>query len=110
MVERIDITELSDAFLRCRARGHDWDDFEGEVRSDLFKLAHAVEMVRCTRCKSERFFYLGADMKPFAKYYRKPKGYDTIVGQGTRPNARIEMFRRGLLAKGGLGRRRGRNG
>ena len=112
-IERVDISDLSDAFLKCRARGHDWDDFpDGTVDSVLFRMAYAVEVVRCTRCTSERYFYLDADMIPFGKYYRKPKGYDTIVGQGKRPNVRFEMLSRGLLLRGGAykERRRGNRG
>lgn len=102
MIERVEISELPTNYLLCRARGHDWDDYpDGQVDSELFRLAFAVEAARCTRCTMERYFYFNADMVPFNRYYRKPPKYDTIVGQGKRPNVRFEMLARGLLTRGG---------
>lgn len=108
MVERVEITELSDNYLRCRAWGHAWDDHPtGVVNSELYRLSFAIEVLRCTRCAMERFYYLNADMKPFQRYYRKPPRYDTIVGQGKRPNVRNEMLKRSLLLRAA---KRTRNG
>jgi hypothetical protein len=100
-VERVDIQELTDAYLKCRAYGHDWDDFPAmEVDSFRFTVASYVEGLQCTRCHTERIMYFDHNMHRMGSpYYRKPPRYNTIVGQGTRPNVRFEMLKRGLIVR-----------
>lgn len=82
----------------CRSVGHSWDDNpNGDVNSDLFRIALGVLMLRCIRCTTERFDYIGKDLTVFQRYYRYPPKYQSIPGEGTRPNLRGEMFRRSLL-------------
>jgi hypothetical protein len=38
-------------------------------------------------------------MRVFHRYYRYPRLYNTIVGQGSRPNLRGELIRRSLLIR-----------
>ena len=100
MIERVDITELQDEYVICRTLGHSWDDFpNGEVDSVMFKQSRGVLCLRCTRCFAERYDYINVSMEVFHRYYRYPQRYNTIVGQGKRPNLRGEMFRRSLLVQ-----------
>jgi hypothetical protein len=93
-VERVDIRELEDNYVICRTLGHAWDDFpNGEVRSELFRAARGTLVLRCARCLMERYDYIANDMTVFQRYYRIPRGYNTIVGQGKRPNLRGELLR-----------------
>jgi hypothetical protein len=103
------ITSLQNEFVVCRTLGHSWDDNpNGEVDSDLFKAATGVLLLRCTRCTTERFDYIGNDMQVFQRYYRYPLDYKTIPGEATRPAMRSELFRRSLLIKSARKRRNGR--
>jgi hypothetical protein len=100
VAEYVDITELENSFVICRTIGHAWDNNPtGKVNSQLFKESYGTLCLICTRCTAERFDYLGQDMKVWKRYYRNPKGYNTIKGQGSRPNLRAEMFRRSLLIR-----------
>lgn len=107
-VDRVDIRDLEDAYVICRTLGHAWDDNpNGEVQSDLFRASRGAITLRCTRCTTERFDYIAQDMTVFQRYYRYPSHYNTIRGQGTRPNLRGELFRRSLLIRGAKKRRNG---
>lgn len=105
--ELVEIVHLRDEYVTCRTIGHSWDDNpNGEVNSDFFKLARGLLMLRCTRCQTERFDYIGNNMQIFQRYYRYPPQYRSIPGQGTRPNLRAEMFRRSLLIRSYNGKRK----
>jgi hypothetical protein len=100
MKEFMAITDLQDEYVVCRTVGHAWDDNPGaQLNGDMWKAATAGMALRCTRCFTERFDYIGKDMKVFGRYYRYPEHYTTIPGEGTRPNLRGEMFRRSLLIR-----------
>jgi hypothetical protein len=100
IADLIQITELSDNFVVCRTIGHSWDDNpNAEVNSDLWRQSVGALALRCVRCSTERFDYVGKDMTVFGRYYRYPDRYRTIPGQGTRPNLRGEMLRRSLLIR-----------
>jgi hypothetical protein len=97
--EQMEIHELTDKFLTCRALGHAWDDNPtAEVDGTLFKSSHGALALRCTRCRTERFDYLDNTMQVFQRYYRYPKRYTTIPGY-TRPDVRAEMLSRSLLIR-----------
>lgn len=107
-MERVDIRELDDSYVVCRTLGHAWDNHpNGEVRSDLFRASRGAIVLRCTRCTTERFDYIANDMSVFQRYYRYPPRYQSIPGQGTRPNLRGELLRRSLLIRAAKRRRNG---
>ena len=96
----MDVADLTDAYVICRTLGHSWDDNPtAAVDSDLFRAAHAMLALRCTRCATERFDYIDRAMAVFKRYYRYPARYKTIPGQGTRPNLRAELVSRSLLVR-----------
>jgi hypothetical protein len=104
MPEKLTIQELQDEYLICRALGHSWDDNPtGQLNGSLWRSSVGGLALRCTRCTTERFDYIGADMRVFQRYYRYPAHYTTVPGSGSRPNLRGEMLRRSLLMR----RRRG---
>ena len=106
MTSKITIQELTDEFVICRTIGHSWDkNPNGIVNSAFFRVSSGVLMLRCTRCTTERYDYIGHDNTVFQRYYRYPQHYTTIPGQGTRPNLRGEMVRRSLLIKRYKGRK-----
>lgn len=98
-IVRVSIAELTDEYLKCRHWGHDWDEYPSAVvDSERYRTAFAIEAVRCTRCTMERIKYYDEMLVAIGSpYYRRPPGYDTIVGQGSRPNVRFELFGRGLV-------------
>lgn len=105
-VERVDIVELKDAYIVCRTLGHAWDDNpQGKFNANIAAKSMGVLILRCTRCSTERVDYIGKDMTVETRTYSYPEYYNTIVGQGTRPNLRGEMLRRSLLIRSS-GRRR----
>lgn len=104
----LDLPDLTDAYLTCRTIGHAWDDNPGaEVDSDLFKASTGCLALRCTRCRMERFDYLGNDMGVFQRYYRRPPGYGKLPAEQRKaPALRAEMFSRSLLIRSASTRRR----
>jgi hypothetical protein len=97
--ELMEIHELTDKFLMCRALGHSWDDNPNpEIDSELYHTSRAAAFLRCVRCHTERFDYLDQELKVFYRYYRYPKKYTTIPGY-TRPDVRAEMLSRSLLIR-----------
>jgi hypothetical protein len=104
----IDISELRDEYVVCRAIGHSWDDNPtAEVDGPLFRAATGCLALRCVRCTTERFDYIDSEMQVFQRYYRYPPQYQSIPGQETRPNLRGELLRRSVLIRRyGNGRRR----
>lgn len=101
----MEIHELTDKFLACRGLGHSWDDNpNGEVDSELFRSSIGVLMLRCTRCRTERYDYLDREFQVFKRYYVYPKNYTTIPGY-QRTDVRAEMLSRSLLIRA---RRNGR--
>lgn len=97
--ELLEIHQLTDKFLTCRMLGHAWDDNpNGEVDSQLFKESYAMAMLRCIRCKTERYDYLDNTLQVSYRYYKYPARYTTIPGY-TRPDVRAEMLNRSLLLR-----------
>lgn len=108
-VERVAITELEAEYVLCRTLGHAWDDHpNAKIDLSLYRVSAGVMALRCTRCMTERLDYIGQDMSVAQRYYRYPPRYNTIVGEGTRPNLRGELLRRRLLIR--APKRRARNG
>ena len=101
MTAYMDIGDLQDSYVLCRTLGHAWDDNPGAtVDSDLFAVATGVLALRCTRCSTERFDYLGKGMGLYARYYRYPDKYRGVPGeQRGRPQMRAELVRRSLLVR-----------
>lgn len=99
-MEKMNITDLADQYLLCRTLGHSWDDNPtAEVDSELFKASRGVLCLRCVRCTTERFDYIGNDMLVFQRYYRYPEKYTTIPGMANRPNLREELLSRHLMIR-----------
>ena len=100
MTEQTAIIDLRDEYVLCRTLGHAWDDHPSpEIDSVLWKHAKAALFLRCTRCTTERFDYISNGFDVEHRYYRYPKHYKGVVGEGSRPNLRGEMFRRSLLLR-----------
>lgn len=109
MAELVDIQDLQDAYVICRAIGHAWDDNPtAQVDSDLYRASRGVLALRCTRCTTERFDYVNQLFEVATRYYRYPDQYRSIPGQGSRPNLRGELLRRSLLIRSA--RRNGKRG
>ena len=84
-IEYMQITGLRNEFVLCRTLGHSWDDNpNAEVNSDLYRASTGALFLRCTRCTTERFDYIGSDMQVFQRYYRYPDHYKTVPGEATR--------------------------
>jgi hypothetical protein len=103
MPTRMLIQDLKDEYLVCRSIGHAWDDNPtAVVNSDLFRASLACLALRCSRCTTERFDYIGNDMKVFQRYYRYPVDYTTVIGdpsEAMRPQLRAELVSRSLLVR-----------
>lgn len=98
MPERTSIDELRDEYVICRTLGHSWDDFpNAESNSEWASYATAWLALRCTRCHTERFDYIGKDMEVAYRTYTYPDKYKGIPGEGTRPNLRGELLKRSIL-------------
>lgn len=107
MIERVEISELRSEFLLCRTFGHSWDQIpDAEFNLDWWIISTGVIALRCTRCTCERYDYIGNDMAVAYRHYKYPDRYNTITGEGTRPNMRGEMFRRKLIVQPYTKRRR----
>ena len=101
MTEYTQVDELSDKFLLCRTLGHSWDDNpHGAYDSEWRNYSVGVFALRCVRCRTERYDYIGKDMTVAYRDYKYPKGYTTVPGEATRPVLRAEMFSRSLLVQG----------
>jgi hypothetical protein len=108
-MEHVDIQDLNDNYLLCRALGHSWeDDPTAQVDSDLYRASRGVIAIHCTRCQTQRFDYINHLFEVANRYYRYPDHYRSIPGQGTRPNLRGEMLRRSLLIRSARQRRNGK--
>lgn len=100
MVERVDIQELKDSYVICRALGHSWEDNPtGQISPTRALGCVGVILLRCTRCTTERNDYIGSDLRVADREYVYPPLYTSIPGQGTRPNLRGELLRRSLLIR-----------
>ena len=99
-VERTTITELLDSYVICRTLGHAWDVIpNAQFSLDLFRTSSGAMALRCIRCFTERYDYIGKDMEIAYRTYKYPEHYKGIVGEGNRPNLRSELFRRSLLVQ-----------
>jgi hypothetical protein len=97
-LQYVEVNELTDEFLLCRTLGHAWDNFPaGELNVEMLRTSAGAAALRCTRCHTERYDYLGKDLKIASRRYIYPVRYTTIPGAGTRPVLRGEMLRRSLL-------------
>lgn len=103
MAVRMQVQDLRDEYVMCRSIGHSWDENPtAEVNSDLFRAAQACLALRCTRCTTDRFDYIGKDMQVFKRYYRYPPEYATVTSikdRKTRPRMRAELIKRSLLVR-----------
>lgn len=109
MTNHTSITDLEDSYVVCRTLGHSWDEnLTAELDGQLWKASTAGMALRCTRCFTERFDYIGNDLQVFQRYYRYPERYKTIPGTTTRPLLRGELLRRSLILRRANGKRRGR--
>lgn len=99
-MEKISIDELQNEYLLCRTLGHSWDDNPtAEIDGEWYRSSVGCLALRCVRCGTERYDYIGKDMQVAYRYYRYPVRYTTIPGQGTRPRLRGEMLKRSLLIR-----------
>ena len=106
-LERVTIEELRNEYVVCRTVGHAWDELlDAEFSRALFRSSTGAMALRCGRCLTERYDYIGSDMQVVSRQYRYPRHYNTIPGQGTRPNLRGELFRRSLLVQSYRARKR----
>jgi hypothetical protein len=98
-IERVRPDELADQFVLCRTLGHAWDELpNAEFSAALWRTSAGALALRCARCYTERFDYIGKDMAVASRRYVYPKGYQGVEGEGRgRPNLRGELFRRSLL-------------
>jgi hypothetical protein len=106
---QVRIDELLDEYVLCRTLGHSWDELpDPEFSTSLYRSSTGALALRCTRCRAERYDYIANDMTVASRQYRYPPQYNTIPGQGSRPNLRGEMFRRSLLVHRYRQRRNGK--
>ena len=113
----VQIEDLLDNYVMCRALGHSWDEHPTPQFNDaFFQLSYGAAALRCVRCTTQRTDYIDVEMRVWRRAYVYPPRYKTIPGMGTRPNLRAELVRRGLLIKvyeqpkRGPGRPRKQNG
>ena len=108
MAERVQIADLRDEYVVCRTLGHSWDDNPtAEVDSEWSSFAVGFLALRCTRCTTERLDFIGHDLGVAYRRYRYPTLYQSVPGEGTRPNLRGELLRRSILIHGAAARRNG---
>ena len=107
MTEQVSISDLKDEYVLCRTLGHSWDEMPNpEFSPEQFRTSAGAMALRCVRCTGERYDYIGKDMTVVYRRYIMPPHYNTIAGEGKRPNLRAEMFRRTLMVH----KRKGRSG
>jgi hypothetical protein len=98
--QRTEVADLRDEFVVCRALGHAWDDNpSAAVDGEWLAFSVGVLALRCTRCTTERLDYIGKDLGVAYRRYLYPDHYQSVPGQGTRPNLRGELLRRSLLIR-----------
>jgi hypothetical protein len=72
--EKIDVRDLYDEFLLCRALHHLWDT---NPNFELNTSYNYILPLRCTRCTTERYDILNAVGDLITRYYRYPEKYRT---------------------------------
>jgi hypothetical protein len=107
----VDVHDLTNEFLLCRALGHSWDDNPGaEIpQTPLVAASTGILALRCTRCRTERWDFLNVEMEVFSRRYLYPATYRRLPAeQRGRPALRSEMLGRSLLIRNAQtnGRRR----
>lgn len=93
--------DLADEYLKCRVLNHEWDaNPEPNYSPALWASSAGALAIRCERCKTERYDYIGKDMGLAARRYKYPKGYARLSRiDGARPVLRRELFRRSLVVQ-----------
>jgi hypothetical protein len=108
-LDRVEIQELLDEYVVCRTLGHAWDELpDADFSPELFRTSAGALALRCQRCHTLRYDYIGKAMDVVSRRYVYPNRYTTIPGEGTRPNLRGELFRRSLLIHRYRDRRNGK--
>jgi hypothetical protein len=95
-MERVSIRELKNEYVICRTLGHAWDEFHS-IDPILMPYAFAYISLRCTRCQAERHDGIDKQFQVASRTYKYPPHYQSIPGEGTRPNLRAELLNRSLL-------------
>lgn len=84
------LDELEEAFLRCRAYGHSWDEYSPNDRRSIFR--DEVHL-RCVRCHTERHDAESLTGDIIARQYEYPIGYK-LAGMVPRSEFRLALRRR----------------
>jgi hypothetical protein len=98
----VDVSDLTNEFLLCRALGHSWDDNPGvEIpKTPLSTASAGILALRCIRCHTERWDFLNVSMEVFSRRYVYPATYRRLTAeQRGRPALRAEMLGRSLLIR-----------
>lgn len=99
--EYTDITEISDSIFLCKAFwSHAWSKNPSpqNIDSDIARMADVMLCLRCTRCKRERYDYIGRNGELIGRYYKNPIGYPK-THHFHADGLRAEMIRRSILVE-----------
>jgi len=88
---------LKEAFLHCREMGHAWRPWAAEWDAEHNSYRRGL---RCPRCKTKRWQYMGLTGAVLGTQYEYPEGYTAegigrIMGEG-RDALRLESLTRAL--------------
>ena len=87
---------LATSRLRCREMGHSWRPWVARWDDEHNSFQRAL---KCSRCQTERWEYIGRTGAKLGCYYKYPDGYQCdlgrIVGEG-RDALRLEIMTREL--------------
>jgi hypothetical protein len=70
---------LSDGYLMCRDMGHTWRPFKANYQEDMNAYNRVL---RCGRCKTERYQTIGLNGLILGGNYSYPDGYQSPAGSG----------------------------
>ena len=90
-------TALKESHLHCREMGHNWRHWVARFDQEHHSYQRAL---RCTRCRTERWEFIGRSGAKLGIQYKYPEGYTAegigrIVGEG-RDALRLESLMRAL--------------
>jgi hypothetical protein len=101
-----DLGDLGTDIFTCKMLwAHAWANNPSpkHIDGEVAQLAYRILCLRCTRCRRERYDYLGSRGELIGRYYRNPVGYPKthrFDGDGLR----AELIRRSLWVRNGKGR------
>jgi hypothetical protein len=98
-VDYTELDELTEGIFLCKALWqHPWEKNPSprNINGEVARRAYRILCLRCTRCRRERYDYLGSKGQRIGRYYVNPHGYPK-THRFTSDQLMLEMIRRSVL-------------